>query len=380
MSEILNMVNTTIHISGEACDYETLTLRQSMSGHHTFNILVNYKPNKPSLWTVTPETVFEQLGETVDIKMEHRENGEIAEFTGIVTHIEVGGKDGDQGFARIYGGSPTLLLDMGPSMDSYTDYTLSNILSEELENSGVRMEVVNKPKFQDTLPYAVKYKETSYQFLARLAASCGDWFYYSGTKLILGNPKNEDTTRAAFDIEIKALSIKARLQQLHTELYDYDPAIHDFKEDAPPENIDGVNSYMRVAKDRSRSFFPKPAKLPASRQMVNEGDIIGHTRAHHSRQYSQTSVFEGQSNTCAIRLGEMVTTRLPENLQKDCGPDLGRYRVIEITHQIDHKGLYSNVFKGVAGSTETLPLPENSMRPSPFPSRPSSLTTPTPKT
>ncbi|WP_227625638.1 contractile injection system protein, VgrG/Pvc8 family, partial [Geofilum rubicundum] len=205
MSEILNMVTTTIFINGEACDFETLTLRQSMSGHHTFNILVNYKPNKPSLWTVTPETVFQQLGHTVDIHMEHRGNGEITEFTGLVTHIEIGGKDGDQGYARIHGGSPTLLLDMGPSMGSYTDYTLHNILSEELENTGVRMGVSNKPKFEAIIPYAVKYKETSFQFLARLAASCGEWFYYDGSRLVLGNPKNQNTTQAAFDIEIQSL-------------------------------------------------------------------------------------------------------------------------------------------------------------------------------
>lgn len=367
MSEVLNMVNVTIQISGKPCDYELLTLRQTMSGHHTFDILVNYKPNKPSLWSVTPETVFEQLGEIVDVKMEHHENGEVTEFTGIVTNIKIGGKDGDQGHARICGGSPTLLMDMGPSMDSYTDYTLSNMLSEELEKSGVRMEVENNPKFEEIIPYAAKYKETSYQFLARMAASCGEWFYYDGNKLILGNPKNEVTTRAAYDIELKSLSIDARLQQLNTELYDYDPAIDDYKEDAAPESIDGVNSYMRVVKDRSSSFFPNASKLPASRQMIDESDIMAHTRAFLSRQYSQSSIFEGHSNTCAIRLGELVTTRLPESLQEDAGPDLGRYRVIEITHLIDHKGLYSNVFKGVAGATETLPLPENISIPIAFP-------------
>ncbi|WP_227626056.1 phage baseplate assembly protein V, partial [Geofilum rubicundum] len=79
------------------------------------------------------------------------------------------------------------------------------------------------------------------------------------------------------------------------------------------------------------------------------------------------SVFEGQSNTCGIRLGEMVSTRLPESLQQDVGPDLGRYRVLEITHTVDDKGLYANTFKGVAGATETLPLPENVTPPTAFP-------------
>src|SRR5690554_519543 len=367
MSDMLNQVDVTIQIAGTTCDYETLTLHQSMHGHHHFEVLVNYKPNKPSLWSTTPETVFEQLGETLDIRMEHKESGELTEFSGLITDIEVGGKDGDQGYALIIGGSPTLLLDRGPSMAAYVDYTIGNLVSEEIENSGLRIDLESKPIFEGILPYAARYKETTWQFLSRMAALCGEWFYYDGQKLILGNPKGEDTTRAAFDLELQQLRIRSKLEQLNTELYDYDPNTDDYKEDAAPESIDGVNSYMRVAKDRSSGIYKEPAKLPAGRAMIDESDIMATTRAHFSRVYSQSSVFEAVSNTCAIRVGELVTTRLPESLQKDCGPDLGRYRVLSITHIVDQKGLYRNKFKGVAGATETLPLPDGFKAPMAFP-------------
>src|SRR5690554_5342800 len=113
-----------------------------------------------------------------------------------------------------------------------------------------------------------------------MAALCGEWFYYDGQKLVLGNPKREDTTRAAFDVELQSLNISAGLEQLNTELYDYDPNTDDYKEDAAPESIDGVNSYMRVAKDRSSNFYKEPAKLPAGRAMIDESDIMATTRAH----------------------------------------------------------------------------------------------------
>src|SRR5690554_5012999 len=270
-------------------------------------------------------------------------------------------------FGIVASGSPTLLLDRGPSMGAYVDYTLGNLVSEELEGSGVKVELESKPIFEGILPYAVKYRETSWQFLSRMAALCGEWFYYDGQKLVLGNPKREDTTRAAFDVELQSLNISAGLEQLNTELYDYDPNTDDYKEDAAPESIDGVNSYMRVAKDRSSGIYKEPAKLPAGRAMLDESDIMATTRAHFSRVYSQSSVFEAVSNTCAIRVGELVTTRLPESLQKDCGPDLGRYRVLSITHIVDQKGLYRNKFKGVAGASETLPLPDGFKAPMAFP-------------
>ena len=74
--------------------------------------------------------------------------------------------------------------------------------------------------------------------------------------------------------KMAALNISAGLEQLNTELYDYDPNTDDYKEDAAPESIDGVNSYMRVAKDRSSNFYKEPAKLPAGRAMIDESDII----------------------------------------------------------------------------------------------------------
>src|SRR5690554_7994786 len=131
-------------------------------------------------------------------------------------------------------------------MGAYVDYTLGNLVSEELEGSGVKVELESKPIFEGILPYAVKYRETSWQFLSRMAALCGEWFYYDGQKLILGNPKREDTTRAAFDLELQQLRISSKLEQLNTDLYDYDPNTDDYKEDAAPEKIGRASCRERV--------------------------------------------------------------------------------------------------------------------------------------
>ena len=123
------------------------------------------------------------------------------------------------------------------------------------------------------------------------------------------------------------------------------------------KNIDGINSYMRVAREQSDPFFPNPVKLPVARFAIDENDIIAQMRATHSRNFSQMSTFTATANTCAIRLGELVTTTLHVNLQKDTGSDLGRYRVTGITHRVNADGIYQNEFTGVAGLTEAMPLP-----------------------
>ncbi len=362
----LNLVDAEVLVAGEAVDFETLQLHQTMSGHHKFEIKVNYRPDKPTVWTVTPEKLFEQLGENLHITFTHKESGEVTEFDGIITNVNVEGSNGDQGYVVLQGGSPTILLDMDPSMGGYTEYTLSNIVSEVLENSGVGLELNNQAQFTSIIPYAARYKETSFAFLSRMAASCGDWFYYDGSKLNLGNPNIENDTRAAFDMELSKIAISAGLGNLNMELYDYDAVTNDYKEDAPVKNIEGINSYMRVALDKSEPLFPNVNKMATNRAMVDENDIVAQMRAVYSKKYSKMSVFSAQSNTCAIRLGELVTTRLPESLQQDVGPDLGRYRVLEIHHEIDQSGIYRNTFKGVAGMTETIPT-DHIVQPVAFP-------------
>jgi uncharacterized protein involved in type VI secretion and phage assembly len=354
-SSELNNVQVDVIVDGEKCDYTKMKLFQTMSGHHTFMVVVNYRPGKPTVWTETPEKIFDQLGKNIGIRMKHRQSGESNDFRGIITDIEIVGQDGDQGVVVLKGGSPTLLMDKDPSMAVFSDRTLASIITETIEGYGLNFELENKPKFETTIPYVARYRETGYSFLSRLAASCGDWFYYNGKKLIVGNPQNDETRRVAYDVEIKSISISAGINNLNTEIYDYNAVENDYFEDAPDQPIEGVNSYMDVAKSKSETIYKTTCKLPMNRAIIDENDIMQQMKARHSRSASQLSNMRAEAKTCAIRLGELVSVRLPESHQKDVGPDLGRYRVVEVAHQVDEAGIYSNTFRGVAGGTEMLP-------------------------
>uniref|UniRef100_UPI0025DFA317 phage baseplate assembly protein V n=2 Tax=uncultured Bacteroides sp. TaxID=162156 RepID=UPI0025DFA317 len=61
------------------------------------------------------------------------------------------------------------------------------------------------------------------------------------------------------------------------------------------------------------------------------------------------------SRNCGFRLGELVVARIPESFPGVKVTDLGRYRITEITHTIDDKGLYSNTFCGIPSGTPTMP-------------------------
>lgn len=350
----LDAVSVEIKVAGEVCDFVTLELRQSVCEHHRFRIKVNYRPGKPSVWAEGPDVIFKQLGEKVSIVMTHTESGEKTEFYGLITDIDAGGFDGNQGYVILEGGSPTLLLDRDPAMDCYVEQSLNTIVSDVTDKSGVEVSLSNNPKYGDIIPYVARYKETSYGFLSRLLRSYGEWFYYDGQKLLVGNPEVTVESRVAYDIDLTEVTLNASIRDLNNSVYDFDPVENEFHYDygGTPE---GATLCSKAAEKCSKPFYPTEATLPSVRPVHSGKDIENYGDTEFHRNYSQLSQIKARSRNCAIRLGELVVARVPKTLPGVTLTDLGRYRVTEITHIVDEDGEYSNTFGGVPGSTPAMP-------------------------
>lgn len=350
----LDAVSVEIKVAGEVCDFVTLELRQSVCEHHRFRIKVNYRPDKSSVWAEGPDVIFKQLGEKVSIVMTHTESGEKTEFYGLITDIDAGGFDGNQGYVVLEGGSPTLLLDRDPAMDCYVEQSLNTIVSDVTDKSGVEVSLSNNPKYGDIIPYVARYKETSYGFLSRLLRSYGEWFYYDGQKLLVGNPEVTVESRVAYDIDLTEVTLNASIRDLNNSVYDFDPVENEFHYDygGTPE---GATLCSKAAEKCSKPFYPTEATLPSVRPVHSGKDIENYGDTEFHRNYSQLSQIKARSRNCAIRLGELVVARVPKTLPGVTLTDLGRYRVTEITHIVDEDGEYSNTFGGVPGSTPAMP-------------------------
>ncbi|NDV64654.1 type VI secretion system Vgr family protein [Bacteroides sp. 224] len=351
----LNAVKTEITVDGNPCDFEYMTLDQSVSSHHVFEIAVSYRHEKQSVWAITVDEIFRTtLNKPVSIKMTHIESGEVNEFEGIVTDIQALGLDGDKGTVVLRGGSPTILLDRDPSMDAFVDYTLYNVVSETLENTAIKVNIENKPELKQPIPYIARYRETSYAFLSRVLASYGEWFYYDGKKLIVGRPGEQKEIKVTFDVELSEVRSMAKMLNLNTKYYDYNPeANNHFVEDAG--TINNASLFMKASKQVSDPIYPTAAILPTGRAILDEDDMTSAVRVKKSREYVKMSKFKAKCKTCAIRIGEVAIVALPQNMEDVFFKDLGAFLVTEVKHSVDKDGHYGNTFTGIAGVTETLP-------------------------
>ena len=351
----LNSVKTEITVDGKSCDFNKVTLKQSLIGHHTFEIEVSYRYKEKSVWAITVEDIFKDtLNKPVFIKMTHIENGETNEFEGVVTDIDAVGFNGDVGTIILRGGSPTILLDRDPSIDSFIDYNLYSIVAETIENTGVKVNLENKPHSDLHIPYVARHKETSYAFLSRVCAAYGEWFYYDGKKLVIGKPADQNAIKVKFDVELYEVRSTAKLRNLNTRYYDYNSSRNNhFEEESG--TIHRPNFPMFAVKKVSEPIYPTQSVLPTDRAIIDEGDMTRAVRTKHSRKYVSASQFTACSNTCAIRVGEIAIVTLPK--MKDVFfTDLGAFLVTEIEHIVENNNNhYKNTFTGIVGATETLP-------------------------
>ena len=350
-----NQVEATVSIGGSECKFTTIYLKQVFNGHHVFDIGVLCPPLPgENIWYNERESMIAMQGQSVVIRMKHVISGDESIFKGIITEIGMDGEKGVSGTIHYRGCSPTILLESGKTMDSFMDYTLSAIVGEVVKNYGNGVEIVNKPLFDEQIPYIQMHEETGYEFLRRIAYQYGQWFYYDGQKLHFGNPQKEQDETVTYDVELETVSFSSSITPFHYSRHDY--MAEDDRSLYADDNviINGINTYLANAIRTSDFVFKSPTTL------YNKV-VVGHPvhmnrllEFEKGRDMASLVWLRGKSKTCRVRIGEPIVVKIPTTM---CDRrDLGRYRVMSVIHEIDKNGVYSNTFEGIPASMERIPV------------------------
>ena len=350
-----NQVEATVSIGGSECKFTTIYLKQVFNGHHVFDIGVLCPPLPgENIWYNERESMIAMQGQSVVIRMKHVISCDESIFKGIITEIGMDGERGVSGTIHYRGCSPTILLESGKTMDSFMDYTLSAIVGEVVKNYGNGVEIVNKPLFNEQIPYIQMHEETGYEFLRRIAYQYGEWFYYDGQKLHFGNPQKDKNETVTYDVDLEKVSFGSCVTPFHYSRHDY------MAEDDRPlyaddsAGVNGINTYLANAIRTSESIYQSPTTL------YNKA-VVGHPvhmnrllEFEKGRDTASLVWLRGKSKTCRVRIGEPIAVKIPASM---CNRrDLGQYRVMSVIHEVDKNGVYSNTFEGIPASMERIPV------------------------
>lgn len=352
-ASFLNLVATKVTVKGEEQKFVSLHLRQGFNRHHTFTVVVNYlSPN--NTFQQTPEKFIGYIGETVSISFVHRQTGESYDFEGIITQVEMVGSMGETGGVAIHGTSPTILYENNRTLDSWMDQSLSTIIKEVTQEYG-KVNLVSNPKYAAPIPYMAQYNESVFDFMNRLSALYGEWFYYDGTKVYFGKPDRDNTEKIVYDMDLEEVRLVANLVPGKSARYDYVAQENKQHNADTPAKPDGMNDLQSIAHSCSEKAYTAKTTSAADPHVTDKAELDEQLRIVKNASGANLLNIKGIGKTCRIRIGEIIDVSFPDRMKL---PPLGKFRIVGIEHEVRRDGHYSNSFVGVPDGTVHIPVPD----------------------
>ena len=352
-ASFLNLVATKVTVKGEEQKFVSLHLRQGFNRHHTFTVVVNYlSPN--NTFQQTPEKFIGYIGETASISFVHRQTGESYDFEGIITQVEMVGSMGETGGVAIHGTSPTILYENNRTLDSWMDQSLSTIIKEVTQEYG-KVNLVSNPKYAAPIPYMAQYNESVFDFMNRLSALYGEWFYYDGTKVYFGKPDRDNTEKIVYDMDLEEVRLVANLVPGKSARYDYVAQENKQHNADTPVKPDGMNDLQSIAHSCSEKAYTAKTTSAADPHVTDKAELDEQMRIVKNASGANLLNIKGIGKTCRIRIGEIIDVSFPDRMKL---PPLGKFRIVGIEHEVRRDGHYSNSFVGVPDGTVHIPVPD----------------------
>lgn len=352
-ASFLNLVATKVTVKGEEQKFVSLHLRQGFNRHHTFTVMVNYlSPN--NTFQQTPEKFIGYIGETASISFVHRQTGESYDFEGIITQVEMVGSMGETGGVAIHGTSPTILYENNRTLDSWMDQSLSTII-KEVTQEYEKVNLVSNPKYAAPIPYMAQYNESVFDFMNRLSALYGEWFYYDGTKVYFGKPDRDNTEKIVYDMDLEEVRLVANLVPGKSARYDYVAQENKQHNADTPAKPDGMNDLQSIAHSCSEKAYTVKTTSAADPHVTDKAELDEQMRIVKNASGANLLNIKGIGKTCRIRIGEIIDVSFPDRMKL---PPLGKFRIVGIEHEVRRDGHYSNSFVGVPDSTVHIPVPD----------------------
>ena len=352
-ASFLNLVTTKVTVKGEEQKFVSLRLHQRFNRHHAFTVIVNYL-SPGNTFKQTPEKFINYVGETVSISFAHKQTGESYDFEGVVTQVEMVGSMGEAGGVAIHGASPTILYENNGTLDSWMDQTLSAIIKEATQEYG-KVPLASNPKYSAKIPYMAQYNESVFDFMNRLSAQYGEWFYYDGKKVYFGKPDKDNTEKIMYDVDLEEVRLVANLVPGKSARYDYVAQENKQHNADTPAKPDGMNDLQSIAHSCSEKAYTAKTTSAADPHVTDKAELDEQMRIVKNASGANLLNIKGIGKTCRIRIGEIIDVSFPDRMKL---PPLGKFRIVGIEHEVRRDGHYSNSFVGVPDGTVHIPVPD----------------------
>jgi len=281
-------------------------------------------------------------------------------FKGIITDVSVTESLSNQEIT-FAGHSPDTLLDGYPSCRSFENKTLKQIAEEVISPyPRDQISLIGDPSHDGQFPYIVQYRESNYEFLRRLSARMGEWFFYNGQKIIFGDYERS-SAKGVLGINISNFSIGARIVPLKFKLhrYTFQESDHTVFKSSNADITSSLNAIGKQVYDQSLNSFPEEAGSYIAVEFNNDdGSTVaskpgpGILKREKQKLASKMVVVNGNSIEPLI-LGNVLKIKSLDSKRNEA--DIGDFMLTSIRHSFDNSMNYENSFTGIPAEIKITP-------------------------
>jgi len=351
----LATATASIYIDGVKLLPYHIQVEQNSDWHHQFEITISTEkakvmdaPDAPESATI--DNAIAYAGAVAEVTIE-RHNGTFI-FKGYITDVHVDQTYAGDSFIILKGYAPTYLLEGQQSVASFEEKSLKDIFNEVISDFPANIAMEVNPKFSSPIPFVVRYKETQYQFLSRLAATYGEWFYYDGQKIVFGDlPSKNPEVKLTFGSDSMLsfnYGINLRPSAFKQQFYKYQDngTLEQSGKSVKPGWLD---PHSKTSLSASENLFVEEGLQPVTFGIKDDKHLKRITEAKKSSTVGDVMLFNGQSANPGLTIGTEVEVSSKKGF-------IGKYRVIAVTHSFDSNRDYINVFSAIPVSTVYPPI------------------------
>ncbi|XZF14361.1 type VI secretion system Vgr family protein [Chitinophagaceae bacterium MMS25-I14] len=357
---VIHAVGLQIVIGGAVyLHYHSFSLQQSVSGHHTFTLVLAHDILQQAQ-DHNMEESRDFLGQTISITFNYRNlpgGSPERRFKGIITKVGFTQEHGSSGRIVLNGYSPAALLDSAPHTQSFTGISLQSLAAEIIKQgvSEQQMTAAVKTAYTDTLPYTCQYNESHYNYLARMAAAYGEWFYYDGETLYFGKPALPDPIRLIYGRDARQVQVQMKSAHVNRQHYGYNSNSHT-PLSGGDTSVTGLGELGMHAYDISQNLYKAPSLQVAPIRAASDQDVEATQKGAAGAAAATMFTVTGSTSIPFLYPGCLIELnfRKPESSEAKY---FSRMLVTSINHHVDARGDYHGHFEAIPSDTPNLPEP-----------------------
>ena len=322
------LIQTKIKVEGtsEEIIFVNLVINQYLADVNAFSFTWR-QPEGQSTLAAHVSFYQKNLSKTVTINIDNN-----LSFKGIIYGINCSNQDSLGVSYDIIGKGLFMKLDEVPECNSFSKQNLNQIFGKVNNTQGTNLKL--SPVYTKELFYTVQYNQTGFEFMRMMAARHGEWFYYTGTDMVLGKPGSDSISLKQGE-DVHDLDITAKLVKASHKISGFDHYKGDVINGEMKEAAKGGSFMEKSLKAGDESFGSDQGPSHVSNAVNN--DFLKLISKLKQQAVAASSVFiTARSYNSKLKLAGKI------KLLDEKGGSAGEYIITEIHHTCITDNNYQN--------------------------------------